>query len=301
MNKTRTMTPGGFPEERASTAGWRIFEESDTSTGARPDCHLCAEKGGPMSRPPVGGRTVRVPLRAQRHQVALLKRSRRREVVRVVGLLGLGSSSSPRRGVGHGTARCRRPRQPWIGPKIYKALGVRPFINCRGTFTVSAGNIELPEVRAAKTLANQQHAQLDELEAAVGKRLAELTGAEWGMVSAGCAAAMSHATAACVAGGNPEMHVRISESRPASPRTKSSFPTAVAQRLRRRDPRDGREDHRGRNAGGAAARDRAEDRDDLHLWRAAATKRGPMSTEAISARSPRSTTCRCSWTPRPRS
>ena len=43
----------------------------------------------------------------------------------------------------------------------------------------------------------------------VGKRLAELTGAEWGMVSAGCAAAISHATAACVAGGNPDLHVRI--------------------------------------------------------------------------------------------
>ena len=54
------------------------------------------------------------------------------------------------------------------------------------------GNIELPEVRAAKSLANQQHAQLDEFMAAVGKRLAELTGAEWGMVSSGCAAAMSH-------------------------------------------------------------------------------------------------------------
>jgi seryl-tRNA(Sec) selenium transferase len=51
--------------------------------------------------------------------------------------------------------------------------------------------------------------QLDELMAAVGARLAELTGAEWGMVSAGCAAAISHATAACVAGGNPDLHVRI--------------------------------------------------------------------------------------------
>ena len=29
------------------------------------------------------------------------------------------------------------------------------------------------------------------------------------MVSAGCAAAMSHATAACIAGGNPDLHVRI--------------------------------------------------------------------------------------------
>src|SRR5262245_10012452 len=92
---------------------------------------------------------------------------------------------------------------------IYKSIGVRPLINCRGTITVIGGSIELPEVRAAKTAANQQHVQIDELMEAVGKRLAELTGAEWGMVSAGCAAAMSHATAACVAGGNPDLHVRI--------------------------------------------------------------------------------------------
>jgi L-seryl-tRNA(Ser) seleniumtransferase len=92
---------------------------------------------------------------------------------------------------------------------VYKSIGVRPLINCRGTITVIGGSIELPEVRAAKSAANQQHVQLDELMEAVGKRLAELTGAEWGMVSAGCAAAMSHATAACVAGGNPDLHVRI--------------------------------------------------------------------------------------------
>jgi L-seryl-tRNA(Ser) seleniumtransferase len=95
------------------------------------------------------------------------------------------------------------------GQNIYKTIGVRPFINCRGTLTVLGGNIELPEVREAKTRANMQHAQLDEVMAAVGKRLGALTGAEWGMVSAGCAAAMSHATAACVAGGNPDLHVRI--------------------------------------------------------------------------------------------
>src|SRR5688572_14981017 len=44
------------------------------------------------------------------------------------------------------------------GQNVYKAIGVRPFINCRGTLTVLGGNIELPEVRAAKSLANQQHA-----------------------------------------------------------------------------------------------------------------------------------------------
>jgi L-seryl-tRNA(Ser) seleniumtransferase len=94
-------------------------------------------------------------------------------------------------------------------PNPYTALGVRPVINARGTFTIIGGNIELPEVQAVKTLANSQHAHMDELQAAAGKRLAELTGAEWGMVSAGCSAAISHATAACLAGGNPELHVRL--------------------------------------------------------------------------------------------
>src|SRR5271165_4125122 len=73
-----------------------------------------------------------------------------------------------------------------LGPDIYKSLGVRPVINCRGTFTVVGGSLELPEVRAAQDAAAQHFVQLDELMEAAGQRLAELTGAEWGMVSAGC-------------------------------------------------------------------------------------------------------------------
>jgi L-seryl-tRNA(Ser) seleniumtransferase len=44
---------------------------------------------------------------------------------------------------------------------------------------------------------------------AVGKRLAELSGAEWGIVTAGCAAALTHCTAAAIAGGNPERMQRV--------------------------------------------------------------------------------------------
>ncbi|HKD06829.1 MAG TPA: hypothetical protein VKB79_13085 [Bryobacteraceae bacterium] len=57
----------------------------------------------------------------------------------------------------------------------------------------------------------QHFVQLDELTDAVGKRLAELTRAEYGMVSAGCAAAIAHATAACVTGGNPDLHTRVQD------------------------------------------------------------------------------------------
>ncbi len=97
------------------------------------------------------------------------------------------------------------PDGPLIpGPQIFQSIGVEPVINCRGTFTIIGGSIELPEVRAAMDSASRHFVQMDELADAVGKRLAELTGAQWGMVTAGCAAALKMATVACVAGGNPE-------------------------------------------------------------------------------------------------
>src|SRR6266508_1395186 len=95
------------------------------------------------------------------------------------------------------------------GPEIYQSIGVEPIINCRGTFTIIGGSIERPEVRAAMEAASKNFVQYDELADGIGKRLAEITGAEWGMVSAGCAAGMKHITAACVTGGNPEKLIRI--------------------------------------------------------------------------------------------
>jgi uncharacterized pyridoxal phosphate-dependent enzyme len=92
---------------------------------------------------------------------------------------------------------------------VYRAIGVRPFINARGTFTILSGSLMLPEVRAAMDLAARQYVHLDELTDAIGARLAALTGAEWGLVTSGCAAALTHATAAAVAGGNPDLHIRI--------------------------------------------------------------------------------------------
>lgn len=112
-----------------------------------------------------------------------------------------------------GTARVSAEAAPAgplkAGPEIYQSIGVAPIINCRGTFTIIGGSVELPEVRAAMDAASRFFVQIDELADAVGQRLAELTGAEWGMVSSGCAAGLKHVTAACVTGGNPEKLVRI--------------------------------------------------------------------------------------------
>ena len=92
---------------------------------------------------------------------------------------------------------------------IYQAIGVEPIINCRGTFTIIGGSVELPEVVAAMEAASGYFVQYDELAEAVGQRLAEITGAEWGLIPAGCAAGLKHITAACVTGGNPEKLIRI--------------------------------------------------------------------------------------------
>ena len=86
---------------------------------------------------------------------------------------------------------------------IYTRLGVRPFINARGTWTYLSGSLELPEVRAAKQEAARHFVDIFELQRAAGKRLAELSGAESGMVTSGAAGAIASATAACMAGADP--------------------------------------------------------------------------------------------------
>ena len=146
-------------------------------------------------------------MKGDTHMNTMITRITRRNLLRFAGLFGVGSAL-PASALAAAQKKAAVPSAA-AEANIYASIGVRPLINCRGTLTIIGGSVELPEVRAAKTAANQQYAQLDEVMDGAGKRLAELTGAEWGMVSAGCAAAISHATAACVAGGNPDLHVRI--------------------------------------------------------------------------------------------
>jgi len=94
-------------------------------------------------------------------------------------------------------------------PNIYEEIGVKPIINCQGTFTILSGSLSLPEVKKAMDEASRHYVHLDELMEKVGLRLAELTGAEFGIVTAGCAAALTHVTAACIAGADPEKMQRL--------------------------------------------------------------------------------------------
>jgi L-seryl-tRNA(Ser) seleniumtransferase len=87
---------------------------------------------------------------------------------------------------------------------VYSRLGVKTVINCRGTWTYLSGSLQFPEVRAAQAEAGRYFVNMVELQRAVGRRLAELTGAESGIITSGAAGAMAAATAACIAGNDPE-------------------------------------------------------------------------------------------------
>ena len=117
--------------------------------------------------------------------------------------------------------------------------------------------------------------------ATAGKRLAELTGAEWGIVSAGCAAGMAHATAACVAGGNPDLHVRIpnlsrlSQGRGHHPHASRNVYDAAIRAV-------GVKIIEVDSLGGPEAAIGPKTAHDLHLS-GGSDETGPMSTEAIAA------------------
>ena len=87
---------------------------------------------------------------------------------------------------------------------IYTRLGVRPLINCRGPWTYLTASLELPEVRVAAEAASHYFVDLFELQAAAGRYLAKLSGAESGMVTSGSAGAIASATAGCIAGSDPK-------------------------------------------------------------------------------------------------
>ena len=135
---------------------------------------------------------------------------KRRDLLKGLSLLPIGGASVfPLQSVfaAQGPSAPAGPLVP--GPQIFQSIGVEPLINCMGTFTIIGGSLERPSVRAAMDAASKNFVQYDELAYGIGQRLAELTKAQWGMVSAGCAAGLKHVTAACVTGGNPEKLIRI--------------------------------------------------------------------------------------------
>src|SRR5690349_22009956 len=133
--------------------------------------------------------------------MAMMKMNRR-------GLFRQGALLAAAQAVGTGVRRAvAAPLE--IGANLYRSIGVRPLVNARGTFTSITGSQSLAEVKRAMEIASHSFVNMDELMDGVGARLAELSGAEWGIITNGCAAALTHCTSASIAGGNPERMQRV--------------------------------------------------------------------------------------------
>jgi uncharacterized pyridoxal phosphate-dependent enzyme len=118
--------------------------------------------------------------------------SRRRflESVSTLPLVGgvIGASASPAEAAVRG------------GRDYFRDLGIRPFINAAGTYTVMTASLMPPEVMAAINYASKHYVMLDQLGEKVGQRIATLVHSEAALVTSGAASALTLGTAGVLTG-----------------------------------------------------------------------------------------------------
>ena len=98
---------------------------------------------------------------------------------------------------------------PATGVDYYQKLGVAPFINAAGTYTVFSASTMPDEVQAAIALASRQPVNILELRDAAGEYLAKRLKCEAALVTSGAAAALTVGTAACITLGNKNAILNI--------------------------------------------------------------------------------------------
>ena len=96
---------------------------------------------------------------------------------------------------------------------VYKRLGVPTIINAKGPSTRLSGGIMRGEVAEAMVEASQHCVDMAVLQARASELIAEATGAEAGLVTAGAAAGLLLGTAACVTGLDPGRMNRLPDTR----------------------------------------------------------------------------------------
>jgi L-seryl-tRNA(Ser) seleniumtransferase/D-glucosaminate-6-phosphate ammonia-lyase len=84
----------------------------------------------------------------------------------------------------------------------YRDLGISPVINASGRMTLLGASILDPEVAEAMVEASKCYVNVQELEDRAGERIAAITGAEAGCVTAGAASGIAIGVAAFLAGAD---------------------------------------------------------------------------------------------------
>jgi L-seryl-tRNA(Ser) seleniumtransferase len=116
------------------------------------------------------------------------------------GAVAYGGAAGEARAKGHPLEK---------GVDYYSKLGVTPFINAAGTFTILSASTLPPEVQAAMTLAAQKPVNIEELLRASGEYLARQLHCEAALVTAGAASALTLGTAACITHGNQQAVLNV--------------------------------------------------------------------------------------------
>lgn len=115
----------------------------------------------------------------------------------LASLLGTCGLLSPKSATAMATAGKRE--------SIYtRLLGVRPHLPGHGHTTVYGGSRMPPEVMRAIAEGNEEFVDMHELIQAAGRRVAEVTGAEAGLVTSGSFASLIVGAAGCLTGTDPE-------------------------------------------------------------------------------------------------
>lgn len=98
------------------------------------------------------------------------------------------------------------------GEQMYGSLGVRRIINASGTTTMWGGSKLRPEVAEVMQKTSNVMVNLGDLNKAAGKVLAEICGAEAGLVVSGSGGGLTMQAAAVIAGSDPANMVRLPDA-----------------------------------------------------------------------------------------
>jgi L-seryl-tRNA(Ser) seleniumtransferase len=126
----------------------------------------------------------------------------RRKMLRKGGQAAIAASLGACAAPALGAAQVSPTSAPAKGVDYYEKLGVSPFINAAGTYTVLTASTMPDEVQAAIRIASQRPVHLLELQNAAGDYLAKRLKCGGALVTSGAAAALTVGTAACITLGN---------------------------------------------------------------------------------------------------